>query len=771
MLPPTTALATQQLAEFLAVVSSVPDRLAATQMTTERAAKALEAEVAAVLGPDGAVVDLVGFPAGSVPAAELIEVAAGDRPVLDVPGAGRCHTAVAQLGGRVRGYLLVARSGDDTFSGEEVGLLRGMARVLELTVDTLHMFEVEHSHMAEMERLLGSLQDRHRLLEQLSEVQRAITRRAPLQQVLDAITDGAQALLGDEVAALRLFDPDDARILLLASCTGIAGDLTRRLRRLPLAEAGVTGDAVRRNELVVMPGCPGSAEQMPELAADRIRAGMAAPVHDKNTVVGALAVASYRPDRVYTARDQQILQVFAEQVSLAVTDAKTREAMQQAFHDSLTGLASRALFMDRLDQALAAAGRGRTRLAALFVDLDGFKTINDSLGHTAGDEFAVVLQEVDRDRAVAVAERIIEVLRSPFQIDGKEVFVNASIGVAFNTDRDTDARMLLRNADLAMYHAKRNGKGRHEIFEPTMRTMPVRSLDLESDLHRALAAGEFVLHYQPIVELADGSPEGPGGGRLGGRISAVEALARWVDPEHGLTSPQKFIPLAEETGLILPIGRWVLHEACRQTSVWNAGRRGRSPLAVSVNLSARQLQQADLPDIVAATLADTGLPPSCLMLEITESLLLRDTEITMDVLRRLEQLGVSLAIDDFGTGYSSLTYLRRFPIDIVKIDKSFVDEISSSPKSSALVRGIVQLSRTLDITTIAEGIEAPDQLQSLRESGCPLGQGYLFAKPLEAEEIAVLLGTGEPEIPAVIRPGTARVAAGCALGGRRGARA
>ncbi len=790
MLPPTTALATQQLAEFLAVVSSVPDRLAATQMTTERAAKALEAEVAAVLGPDGAVVDLVGFPAGSVPAAELIEVAAGDRPVLDVPGAGRCHTAVAQLGGRVRGYLLVARSGDDTFSGEEVGLLRGMARVLELTVDTLHMFEVEHSHMAEMERLLGSLQDRHRLLEQLSEVQRAITRRAPLQQVLDAITDGAQALLGDEVAALRLFDPDDARILLLASCTGIAGDLTRRLRRLPLAEAGVTGDAVRRNELVVMPGCPGSPEQMPELAADRIRAGMAAPVHDKNTVVGALAVASYRPDRVYTARDQQILQVFAEQVSLAVTDAKTREAMQQAFHDSLTGLASRALFMDRLDQALAAAGRGRTRLAALFVDLDGFKTINDSLGHTAGDavlvgvagrlqsclrpadtaarlggdEFAVVLQEVDRDRAVAVAERIIEVLRSPFQIDGKEVFVNASIGVAFNTDRDTDARMLLRNADLAMYHAKRNGKGRHEIFEPTMRTMPVRSLDLESDLHRALAAGEFVLHYQPIVELADGSPEGPGGGRLGGRISAVEALARWVDPEHGLTSPQKFIPLAEETGLILPIGRWVLHEACRQTSVWNAGRRGRSPLAVSVNLSARQLQQADLPDIVAATLADTGLPPSCLMLEITESLLLRDTEITMDVLRRLEQLGVSLAIDDFGTGYSSLTYLRRFPIDIVKIDKSFVDEISSSPKSSALVRGIVQLSRTLDITTIAEGIEAPDQLQSLRESGCPLGQGYLFAKPLEAEEIAVLLGTGEPEIPAVIRPGTARVAAGCALG-------
>jgi diguanylate cyclase (GGDEF)-like protein len=746
MLPTTTALCTQQLAEFLAVVSSVPDPRGAVQMTTERAAKALEAEVAAVLGSDGAVVDLVGFRIGTVPAAELREVAAGQRTVLDVPGAGRCHVAVASLGGRVRGHLVVARSGDDAFSGDEVGLLRGMARVLELTVDTLHMFEVERNQVAEMERLLASLQDRHRLLEQLSEVQRAVTRRAPLQRILDAITDGAQELLGDEVAVLRMLDPDDPRLLLLASCTGLPSDVTRRLWRLPLAETGVTGQAVQRNELVVMPD--GGT------VAGRIRVGMAAPVHDKSTVVGALAVGSYRPDRVYTARDQQILQVFAEQVSLAVTDANTREAMQQAFHDSLTGLASRALFMDRLDQALVAAARGRLRLATLFVDLDGFKTINDSLGHTAGDavlvgvaerlraclrpedtaarlggdEFAVVLENVGWDQAVAVAGRIIEALRAPFPIDGKEVAVGASVGVAFNTDRDTDGQMLLRNADLAMYHAKRRGKGRYEIFEPSLRTMPVRSLDLESDLHRALAAGEFALHYQPIVELA------------GGRIAAVEALLRWLDPEHGLTSPQKFVPLAEETGLILPIGRWVIREACRQAAAWNAARPGQPPLVVSVNLSARQLQQADLPEIVAACLAEAGLPARCLMLEITESVLLRDTEITMDVLRRLEELGVRLAIDDFGTGYSSLTYLRRFPIDTVKIDKSFVDEIASSAKGAALVRGIVRFSQELDMTTIAEGIEAPDQLRHLFEAGCPLGQGYLFAKPLDAGEIGVLLG-------------------------------
>jgi EAL domain-containing protein (putative c-di-GMP-specific phosphodiesterase class I) len=277
-----------------------------------------------------------------------------------------------------------------------------------------------------------------------------------------------------------------------------------------------------------------------------------------------------------------------------------------------------------------------------------------------------------------------------------------------------------------------------------MRAMPVRSLDLESDLHRALAAGEFALHYQPIVALADGSLDGLSADRLGARVAGVEALVRWVDPRHGLTSPQKFVPLAEETGLILPIGRWVIHEACRQASVWNARRGADNPLIVSVNLSARQLQQADLPDIVAASLAETGLSPRCLMLEITESVLLRDTEVSMEVLHRLESLGVRLAIDDFGTGYSSLTYVRRLPVDTVKIDKSFVDEIADSPKGSALVRAIVHFGQTLDLTTIAEGIEAPDQLRHLYESGCSMGQGYLLAKPLEADEIEALLGVGTP---------------------------
>jgi diguanylate cyclase (GGDEF)-like protein len=753
VLPSTVALSTQQLAEFLAVVSSVPDRLSATQLATERAAKALEAEVAAVLDQDGTLVDLVGFPIGGAPTAELREVVTGARSVVNVPGAGPCRTAVATLGGRVRGYLLVARSGDDGFSPDELSLVRGMARVLELTVDTLHMFEVERREAAEKERLLASLQERHRLLEQISEVQRAITRRAPLQEILDAITAGAQTLLGDELAGLRLYDPDDPSMLLLVSCTGVASEVARRLWRVPADGAGVTGQAALRDELVVMPHPKDMADWTPELAS-RVHAAMAAPVHHKNTVVGALTVASLRPDRYYSPRDQQFLRVFAEQVSLAVTDAKTQEAMQQAFHDSLTGLASRTLLMDRLDHALASAARCGTDLATLFVDLDRFKLINDSLGHTAGDtvlvcvadrlraclrptdtaarlggdEFAVVLHDVDRAGAVTVAARIIAALQAPFLIDGREVFVNASIGIALNTDRDADGQTMLNNADLAMYSAKMNGKGRYEIFEPTMRAMPMR-LDLESDLHRALTADEFVLHYQPIVELP------------GGRVVAVEALVRWQDPAQGLTSPQKFIPLAEETGLILAIGRWVIHEACRQTSVWNARRHGEPPLMVSVNLSARQLQEPDLPDIVATSLADTGLDPGCLMLEITESQLLRDTGTTMDGLRRLKALGVRLAIDDFGTGYSSLTYLRQFPVDTVKIDRSFVSEIAS-PKGSALVRATVQFGHVMELTTIAEGIEDADQLRQLSESGCHLGQGYLFAKPLEPDEIEALLGIG-----------------------------
>ena len=282
-------------------------------------------------------------------------------------------------------------------------------------------------------------------------------------------------------------------------------------------------------------------------------------------------------------------------------------------------------------------------------------------------------------------------------------------------------------ADLAMYQAKRNGKGRYEIYVPAMQARLMRTLGVEASLRRAVEREEFVLHYQPIVDLVDG------------RITALEALVRWRHPSRGLVGPRHFVPLAEDTGLIVPIGLWVLREACRQAAAWNAARPEGSPLTMSVNLSARQLQQTDLPKRAAQILLGTGLDPVCLVLEITESLLLHDTGEMLSRLKQIKSLGLRLAIDDFGTGYSSLTYLRRFPVDIIKIDKSFVREIAGGAETSVLARAIVQLGRTLGLVTIAEGIEAVEQLAELRAAGCQLGQGNYFAKPLSGQEVEAML--------------------------------
>ena len=423
---------------------------------------------------------------------------------------------------------------------------------------------------------------------------------------------------------------------------------------------------------------------------------------------------------------------------------------RQALHDPLTGLANRRLFHDRVAHALAQ--RGAEPLSVLFLDLDDFKGVNDSLGHGAGDallndvarrltgavragdtvarlggdEFAVLLvQDVQPDTGEQIAARLIEVLSEPLLVAGTELRTCVSIGIAPALDGD-DSEAVLRNADLAMYMAKGSGKGRYATYQPEMHAATLGRLELLADLRRAISGGELRLHYQPTVDLATGA------------VTSVEALARWQHPVRGLISPASFIPLAEETGLIIPLGRWVLGEACREAATWPAGDSGTAP-SIAVNISTRHLAEADIVSDVVLALAEAGLDPARLVIEITETGLVDDTDVVLHALNDLKGVGVHLAVDDFGTGYSSLSYLRRFPIDVLKVDKSFVDGLGQGAEAAALVEAILGMARTMSMRTVAEGIEDTGQLDELTVLGCDSGQGFLLSRPVPGEEIAGLL--------------------------------
>ena len=427
---------------------------------------------------------------------------------------------------------------------------------------------------------------------------------------------------------------------------------------------------------------------------------------------------------------------------------------RRAFYDSLTDLPNRALFEDRVAHAIAGALRESLPIAVLFVDLDDFKTVNDSLGHAAGDdllrqaarrlhactrssdtaarlggdEFAVLVESIGEPADVdAVATRIHTALVEPFSIQGAELFVHASIGIASNVDA-TGCEELLRNADMAMYAAKAAGKGRSERFRPKMHQVASKRLQLKSDLRRAVEAGELHVRYQPLVDLGDG------------RILGAEALVRWTHPELGDIPPADFIPLAEETGLIVPLGRQVLDAACWQARGWQDQLPEGESFYVSVNLSVRQFRPAgQIARHVREATAAAGLHPSCLMLEVTESVLMDDREAITRELTELRSLGARIAIDDFGTGYSALSYLSQFPIDSVKMDRSFVNDLALGKGDAALVRSVVELGQALDMEIIAEGIEHRGQLDSLHDLNCTVGQGFYFARPLEGAEVTDLV--------------------------------
>ena len=445
-----------------------------------------------------------------------------------------------------------------------------------------------------------------------------------------------------------------------------------------------------------------------------------------------------------------------------ITDAKTHqdELARQANHDSLTGLPNRNLLWDRIQGACARAQRYGNFSAVAFLDIDNFKVVNDSLGHTlgdhllravasrlqsalratdtvarqGGDEFVLVLCDQQSEQQIAgELRRIVELFAKPFSVEGRDVFVTASIGAALHPQDAKDPESLMKSAELAMYRAKESGRNTYQLYTVEMQTRVMERLALESRLRRAVELGEFELYFQPQVDLRTN------------RVFGCEALIRWRQPELGMVSPAKFIPLAEETGLIVPIGEWVLRTACRQCKVWQDA--GLPQVAVAVNISARQFREKNLFQLVENILAETGLSPNLLELEVTESVIMHDAQQVIASLEAFREMGVRLSVDDFGTGYSSLSYLKRFPVDRLKIDQSFVRDLSTDADDVAIAQAIITLGHTLNLLVIAEGVETPEQLAFLRKYQCDEMQGYLFGKPMPAEEFGKLLESGRTLAP------------------------
>ena len=470
-----------------------------------------------------------------------------------------------------------------------------------------------------------------------------------------------------------------------------------------------------------------------------------------------MLAAHAREPRRFAADEADFLRSVANVVSSAVDRNRVEEEVRhRAMHDPLTGLPNRALALDRLEGALARRRRDGRAVAVLLADLDQFKLVNDSMGHRAGDdllvalaprlhdavrpsdtvarlggdEFLVVCEQLDGPHeAIRVAERVAQAINQPIVLAAGEHFITASIGIAVAESADADPADLLRDADAAMYRAKERGRGRYELFDDLLRKRVLTRLRTENELRRGLEHGELRVVYQPVVDVATGA------------VTAVEALARWQHPERGLLEPAEFIAVAEDSGLISALGYAILTEACRDGARWQQRFQRAEPLLVCVNTSPRQLANAAFPARVADIMDRHGLAPGSLALEITESVLMEEAHAPVTVLASLREYGLRLMLDDFGTGYSSLAYLKRFPLDVLKIDRSFIAGLGRDEEDSAIVAAIVQMARTLGLKVVAEGVERPEQLERLRELDCDLAQGRLIAEPMPAGEVEQLMAS------------------------------
>jgi diguanylate cyclase (GGDEF)-like protein len=619
-------------------------------------------------------------------------------------------------------------------------------------------------------RAYSSKRAQHERLEALYEATRALHESPQLESAMVTAASQARKLLDAQVSEIILL-PDEERDVAFSTRMG-PGDRVEVMRPIEFDSAEELWRPVIMGRQPIL--VTGQAEDEGFLAGRGIREAVIAPLFGDDRVTGVVVVADRFGDvSTFGQEDVKLLETLANHVGVALENGRLGDSLSQltrlkeelrhqAFHDQLTGLPNRTLFTERVAYALERQDRAKQSLAVLFLDLDDFKTINDSLGHPAGDqvlvtvaerlrrcirpsdtvarlggdEFGVLLDDMSGPSdALLAADRIIQALNAPAYLDGQEVSIRASVGITLDAHGEK-ADTLLRNADVAMYTAKRRGKGRYQVFESSMHAEMVERLEMTAHLARAVEQQEFTLEYQPIVNLETRSIEG------------VEALVRWRHPTRGLLSPSEFIPLAEDTGLIVPLGCAVLREACVRAAGWQVP--GHAPLAVSVNLSPKQLADPNLVTEVDLALQASGLPPQCLILEMTEDVLMHETDAVLTTLREVKRLGVRLAIDDFGTGYSSLSYLERFPVDMLKIAKTFVDQLGNGEPRSPLVEAVIRLGEALGLRTVAEGIETAEQLDRLRGLRCEQGQGFLFARPLDERAIDTLLRSGQ--VPASPTP-------------------
>lgn len=593
-------------------------------------------------------------------------------------------------------------------------------------------------------------------LSTIGDVQRAILSTLGTQKLVSTVLSRVPDVLPCDAVSVTLLEPnsmDDARTYIRTRHTqqeGLEGPV--RFAPEDLKKISDSPDSL------ILDGEEDVPTYLQALAGSGIQSFLILPIFLSGKLEGVIALGHCRSPS-YSQEDLLQVRQLADQVAVALSNTRMVEQIHSlAYYDGLTHLPNRQLFKERLGQVLPYAKRYNRLAAVLFLDLDGFKRINDTLGHDlgdrllhdtgerlvhclrktdslsrisaedhilsrmGGDEFTLLLPDIGHIQdAAKVAQRILGAFSEPFMLGTQEVYITASLGITICPSDGGEVDILLKNADTAMYHAKRLGGNTYQFYTQSMHAAALERLVLEGSLRKALEKNQFVLYYQPKVEIQTG------------RIVGLEALIRWQHPDMGLVPPIRFIPLAEESGLIAPIGQWVLRTACAQNKAWQAA--GLPPLPVSANLSGRQFKQEALIESIRDVLSETGLPPQYLELELTESIIMENVETIINTLHEFKAIGVTLSVDDFGTGYSSLSYLRRFPLDSLKIDKSFIRDITSNPDEAGIIRAIVTMGHSLKLKVIAEGVETEQQLNFLREQGCDEVQGYLTGKPMPADEV------------------------------------